>query len=336
MSLIRAIPFIAALILACTLIGCRQQPEQIRVADLRMAVAEMQGFRPWDPTACDMQQPADTLYTNLPYTFGEAETELHHRFAGIDTLPYSPETRQYLKALTMADMVYAAFSYQFLGPKYGLARDSQMLDVWQRWDTLPLSTCYDMGNRNVMSFYCTQRSVFYLRWIDTMLHIKGYTVTIPDGVHVFPVLHLAAGDFIIDPYDPAIFADSSGTYAVTYDTLVKSKGHGHHRAIATRRIYGDTRMLLSRAYIDTLRAQLGAPADEPVSSMLCSYLRSRGGDLRHLMRPCFEVPGAPVFRQAYIIPHGHNAYSIGQHWRVDGPLFDQDDIERYYIGTACR
>lgn len=316
--------------------GCRQEPAQIRIADLRTAVHELDGFGPWDPTVCDMREPTDTLYTNLPYSYDSAIADLRRHFDQIDTLHTSPETRQYLKALTAADLVYAAFSYQFLGPKYGLARDSQMLDIWQRWDTLSLRTCYDIGNHNAMSFYCTQRSVFFLRMVDTLLHIKGYTVTIPDGVHVFPVLHLSGEDYIVDPYDPAVFADSSGTFAVTYDSLLHSKGHGHNKAIATRRIYGDTRMLLSHAYVDTLRARSAGVHDQGISGLLCSYLHSQGSDLQRLMRPCFKVPGAPSFRDAHIIPQGHNAYSIGQHWRVDGPLFDQQDIERYYIGITCR
>lgn len=322
---------LAVLLLA----GCHQQPAQVSIADLRTAVHEMEGFSPWRPTECDIPEPTDTLYTNLPYTYDAAIADLRTKFAGIDTLHTSAETRQYLKALTTADLVYAAFSYQFLGPKYGLARDSQMLDIWQRWDTLPLSTCYDIGNHNIVSFYCTQRSTFFLRLVDTLLHVKGYTVTIPDGVHVFPVLHLSGGDYIVDPYDPAIFADSTGTYALTYDALLRSKGHGHNKAIATRRIYGDTRMLLSHAYLDTLRARSGAAHEQGLGDLLCSYLHSQGGDLQRLMRPCFEVPGAPVFHEVHIIPQGHNAYSLGQHWRVDGPLFDQRDIERYYIGITC-
>lgn len=334
MKTISASVFCIAAVLATLLTGCRHEPAQVRIAHLRDAVKEMKGFQAWDPTQCDIPEPKDTLYTNLPYSFDTAIAALHRQFDRIDTQAVPAEARQYLKALTTADMVYAVFSYQFLGPKYGLARDSQMLDIWQRWDTLPLSTCYDIGNHNTVSFYCSQRTSFFLRLVDTLLHIKGYTVNIPDGVHVFPVLHLSGGDYIVDPYDPAVFADSTGTYAVTYDALRRSKGHGHHTVIATRRAYGDTRMLISHTYLDTLRARSGA-FDSDFGSLLCSYLHSRGSDLRQLMRPCFEVPGPPVFQDVHIIPQGHNAYSIGQHWRVDGPLFDQRDIERYYIGLSC-
>ena len=309
--------------------------ESIQVKDLEYFLAKGDSIRHWDLSKFDCKEPTDTLYRNLPYSYQEGLTEIKKQFQKIDSLPYNKATKEYAKALVAADFVYASFSYQFLGTKQGLARDSTLLTAWAQWDTLPLNICYELGNYNQVSVYCSQRTSFYLRLIDTLLGIKGFSVTIPHGVHVFPVLNLQCGQFIVDPYDPFVLCDSTGTQVIDYKSLLKDKLNGNFVPKRTRRLYGNSRELVSLPYVAMLKDEYHNKENDCFCCVLQNYLSVNKVLLMNRLPPCYVMPEEPLFENTFIIHNNRNIYSIGIAGRVDGPLVTHNDIIRYYVGLEC-
>jgi hypothetical protein len=253
----------------------------------------------------------------------------------IDSQSINESTKQYAKCLVVSDFVYAVFSFQFLGPVYGLARDSAFVATWAQWDTLPLNVCYDIGNTNQVSLFCAQRTSFYLRLVNNLLKVKGYSVTIPNGVHVFPVLKLQSGEYIVDPYDPFVICDSDKKWIVDYQRLLRSKSDDNFKPVRTRRLYGNTRQLFSLTYVNMLKDSYKDRYKDCFCCTIKEYLKENRSFLMSKLKSCFDIPDQPLFQNTHIIPNSHNIYSIDMIGRVDGPLTTYKDIIRYYIGLHC-
>ncbi len=328
--------YLVSIVLSFLLVSCQndhtQNQSHIRVSDLNNFLIDSSPGRIWKLSDCDCREPTDTIYRNLPYSYQDGIVEIKRQFRKIDSLQYDNPTKEYAKALVVADFVYAAFSFQFLGTDYGLAKDSILVNAWKQWDTLPLNVCYDLGNSNQVSVYCSQRTSFFLRLMDTLMHVKGFSVTIKKGVHVFPVIKIAGGNYIVDPFDPAVFCDSTFSNVVDYETLVQNRLDGNFKPKRTRRLYGNSRQLFSQAYLNMLRDNYPYKDKDCFCCVLKNYLTVNEAKLMATLRPCYEMPVKPEFSNTHFVHNDRNIYCIGMAGRVDGPFNAHIDIMRYYVG----
>jgi hypothetical protein len=336
----RSLVFISVILLVSVLFsGCirqaRQHTDAIKVADVKGYLSDSFPTKKWVLSKCNCIQPTDTLIRNLPYSFDEAMLQIKQEFTHIDTLNTNKATKEYLKSLVLADFTYAAFSFQFLGPKFGLATDSTYLNILARWDTMSLRSCYDIGNLNITGLYCGQRTSFYLRLVDSLLGIKGYQVVVPYGVHIFPVVNLSNGPYVMDPYDPFVICDSTKQTVISYSQLLSGKNDGNFVPIRSARLFGTSRQLFSARYVSMLRDSSGAVDKNCFCCMLKNYLTLNEAKLVGSITPCFVMPEEPLFEDIKVIAGDRNLYAMGMTGRVDGPLVSHNDIVWHYIGTDC-
>ncbi len=305
----------------------KHSQERILSKDLSSFLSDSFNTTEWNFNDFECHEPEDTNSVNVPLSYLEAIASLQKHFHRIDSLSINEQTKEYAKALVVADFVYAAFSFQFLGPTLGMARDCTLT---AGWDSLPLNTCYTLGNSNQTSVYCIERTSFYLRLVDTLLNIKG--TSIASKVHTFPVLNLKTGRYIIDPYDPFVIADSTGIFVIDYETLLAEKINKNFRPERTKRIFGNTRELISNSFVSELKIKYNNSAC--LCCMLESYLEENKNYILSFLRPCFNAP-AHNFLNIEIIDNKQNAYALEMTGIVDGHLDSHEDIVRYYAGVEC-
>ncbi|HLP52201.1 MAG TPA: hypothetical protein VK154_15030 [Chitinophagales bacterium] len=281
----------------------------------------------WDITDISCTQPVDTLYTNLPYNFDTALAVLHSHFKTIDSCGYNRATSSYLKTLVIADFTYAAFSFQYLGPYMGYAADTVLA-----WQSIPLSTFYNVGNANQTSLYCTERTIFFLRLTDSLLGIKGRPITVSQ-IHTFPVVYLGADTFIIDPSDPFVAFDTLNQSAASYSTLLKGNNIQHIIPLRTKRLFGNTRQLISTALAQKLQTN---ECDTCLCSSLQKYVALHKEEILSNVRPCFQLADAPLYNHIKVLsPQNRNSYAVETTGRIDGQLNSTADILLYYKGVPC-
>lgn len=284
----------------------------------------------WNIEKVAFNDPTDTLYSNLPYSYEQALTLLQYHFDKTDSSNIAVASKQYIKALIVADFVYAAFSFQFLGPELGLAKDSI-----RRWDSISLDSFYHAGNTNQTAFYCAERTSFYLRLIDTLLGLKGQPVTV-EQIHTFPVVQIAGSAYIIDPYDPFVIYDTTTKTVAPYTVTQNSTQISNTIPIRTKRMFGNTRQLLSHKFVNSIKTEVKPGRSQSICQLLQTYLTKQAETLRAYVRPCFQLPQTPLYETIkHIQPGGPNAYAIEMHGRVDGQLHTATDILKYYAGINC-
>ncbi|HRG87895.1 MAG TPA: hypothetical protein PLW44_02680 [Chitinophagales bacterium] len=317
-----------------TTLGCKRQNRvtttAIPASDLALYLDTIKAPAYWKIEEAACIDPTDTLHSNLPYQYEQALGILQYHFTKTDSLYIPVASRQYIKALIVADFVYAAFSYQFLGPELGLANQST-----QQWDTVALEHFYQAGNTNQTAFYCTERTNFYLRLVDTLLGLKGQSVSVQQ-VHTFPVVQIAGNSYIIDPYDPFVIYDTTTKTIAPYSITQNNRQIHNTIPIRTKRLFGNTRLLLSDSFIKKLKAESKTKCGQCTCELLQNYLAKQSDTIKTYIRPCFQAPEPPLFTTIKHTPTGGpNAYAIEMHGRVDGQLSSCTDIIRYYSGIDC-
>lgn len=186
-------------------------------------------------------EPNDTLFENYPFSFLEALEEIQIVFRAIDTTNYNLETRQYLKALTLADFVFAISSFRLLGDDDGIRNDTFIIDSWH---DLPLSVCYDIANQNFAALYCGERTDFFRRLCDTLLQLPTEEINFMDGFHIFPLVNIQGVHFLIDPYSPFIVYDVHTLLMLPFDSVFV-KNEYDIKIERSNRIFGCSRELVS-------------------------------------------------------------------------------------------
>ena len=321
------------LIFCCLLTGCKWQSnaysQPISFADVKEYLNTSAAIPPATINA-DCVETIDTLYSNLPYTYKQGLAVLHSCFNKIDSSQLGASSKQYCKLLLLADFTYATFSYQFLGPALGLEKDTNC-----NWHTIPLADFYELGNKNQFSFYCTERSIFFLRMADTLLHIKGRIISV-EGVHDYPIVYLHTDTFIVDPFDPFVICDSARTNLLNYNTALNSKLSNSCIPVRTRRFFGNTRQLISGQFADNINADCNHKNNSCFCVALARYILHNRNNLEAYVKPCFELPDKPLYNTLKVIgAKGQNRYAMEMHGRVDGQLTNYADIRRYYVGFRC-
>ncbi len=192
--------------------------------------------------SCD--SAIDTLYSNLPYSYSEGIAELTDYFQAIDSSGIHPNGALYLKAMAVADFVFAAFSYRFMGDETGMANDSSAI---RKWNQLSLSECFDLGNNNYSAVYCGDRTDFFCRLSDSLLQLETEVISI-DGIHTFPLSVINGQRYLIDPYDPFTVINSENKMVLDYDQI-QNIPPAKIKVIRSARIFGCSRELISIPFL---------------------------------------------------------------------------------------
>ncbi len=181
----------------------------------------------------------DTLKSNIPFNYKEVLAIIDERFIEIDTIETNTETRQFLKAMLLADFVFSSFSLQLFGNRYGLANDVTVKNDWNSYST---SEQYGLGNNNIVSLDCGGRTNFYLQLIDNLLNLSGRDTSIP-GIHTYPIIEIGAEEYILDPSEPVVFTDSKSNI-LSFDDLKLGVEEIHF--LRTKRSFGGNHFLISK------------------------------------------------------------------------------------------
>lgn len=178
------------------------------------------------------KEPNDTLFSNVLFSYDGMLENLHKEFLNIDKVrDYNKHTKNYIKALITADLVYAAFSYELdLGFRDSLEEAVQVSD---------LKDTYQKGVQNKITLYCRQRAVFYSTLVSKLLGLETRVKDIA-GVHSFPLVTIGEVEYLIDPYDPYIVTDTKGV-VLGYNKLLDDNTIIYH----SKRQYGNTHNLIS-------------------------------------------------------------------------------------------
>jgi hypothetical protein len=287
--------------------------------------------REWQPTKVECVSKTDTTYNNLPYTFNTATESLKQHYLSIDSGPGNANIKKYIKALVTADLVYALFSYQFLGPEVGMAET-----VNSSVNLLPLPVLYNIGNNNQFPFYCEERSVYYLRIVDSLLHLKGRIASI-EKTHVYPVIYIGSDSVIIDPYDPFVLIDTSTNKIVAWPDFDKPQLNTHIVPVRTKRAYGNTHLLISKKFANHIQTLYAHNLTDNICILLEKYFIDNQHKLLAYKRSCVSLPDQPLYNTLKIAGNNNNnAYTIEMTGRPDGQLNNYNDLLKYYTRTTCR
>ena len=264
----------------------------------------------------------DTIKYNISNTFEESISLLKSELIKVDTITSNRETKDYIKSLIIADYVYAAFSFQFLGSKLGMAEDASSI---KNWDTISIKTCFDLGNKNQYAVFCGERTTFYNRLIENLLKLKTKKASI-EGVHTFPIIIIGGKDYIIDPYDPFVAVDTISKTVLDYDLIVK-KQYKSLQPIRTKRMFGSSRMLISNKLYTKLKNAYGKIS---LGSMLDRYLIENDQYLLPFKPKNYEPPIEKT-KKIITILNNKNIFAVNINGRIDGNLITEKDFYKYYI-----
>lgn len=270
--------------------------------------------------SCD--STIDTLYSNLPYSYAEAITELTGYFRAIDSSGVHPNSLLYLKAMALADFVFAAFSYRFMGDETGIVNDSSAI---RKWEELPLSECFNLGNNNFTAVYCGNRTDFYCRLADSLLQLKTEIISI-DGIHTFPLSIINGQRYLIDPYDPFTVFNSENGMVLDYDMMQKTLPL-KVKVIRSTRIFGCSRELIS---IPFLKEKIASENLCDVMSFTLQLAEEEGVDTT---RPGWlKKIHVPDFTNAQrILNNRRFYYSLRLCSRPEGFIGDYPSLDRFYF-----
>lgn len=152
---------------------------------------------------------------NVPFTFNEAINETIRLFGKADSCSASRETALYLKAMILASLVHSVCPYQFLGHDMGKA---EFPDSVSGWALFTLKEMYQHANINRSVVQCGDRSVFFARLCDSLLHLETEIISIP-AVHTYPLVRIAGRKYIIDPYYMPLVCDNTNNRIPDYEAL---------------------------------------------------------------------------------------------------------------------
>jgi hypothetical protein len=267
----------------------------------------------------------DTLKYNLRNTFEESDSLLKSELAKIDRIASNRETKDYIKSLIIADFVYAAFSFQFLGPKLGMAQDASVI---KNWNKITIKNSFDLGNKNQYAVFCGQRTIFYNRLIERLLKLKTKQVSIK-GVHTFPIVIIGGKDYIIDPYDPFVAIDTLEKTVLDYNSIIE-KHYKSLKPIRTKRIFGSSRMLISEKLYGEFKKTYGKMN---LDSMLKRYLIDNEQYLSKFKPKNFETPLEKT-KKIQLVLNNKNIFAININGRIDGNLITEKDFYKYYTESS--
>jgi hypothetical protein len=269
---------------------------------------------------------SDTLLKNIPMNYSKAYNLLKHTCQSIDVSVNSYTTKSLLKSYIIADFVYAAFSFQFLGSYLGKSTDVSSV---KNWPTLDLSICYDKANSNDYAVFCNERSIFFCRLLEKLTGLKSQIISIQNK-HTFPLVFIKNRRFLIDPYDPFITCNDSNEL-IDFYTLIKNQSQKVH-PVRTPRVFGASRQLVSQRFVN--EALNGETKLANIPNAIASYISlNREKLIKHT--PVCYVPDTNKC-VLYPVMNKKNCYAFSLTGRIDGRLEFGTDIYKFYTNFSCK
>lgn len=256
---------------------------------------------------------------NLPYDFETAIQVLQSKFMEVDQENTSVDSKNLAKSLILADFVYAAFSFRLLGSE--LETDELQLD----WNHAALKECYTRGNNNELAVYCGERSIFFSRMLDSLLHLKSRIMVIP-GIHNFPLVQIGELEYIVDPYDPFVVINPIQGDLIPYDNLQTTGSPLSF--FRTKRIFGSTRDLISDSMV--MKAT-GTQDIREMGKMFKNYITENILSSPQADSIC-NYANLPNFSEIKVLNSGSKYhYAIKLNTREDGNVMDANVLKRCYL-----
>lgn len=230
------------LIFLCSIIGCQQKKETIDAETVLLYLGSIEKKDSCVSQINDVEFSLiqDTLIErNLALSFLEANDSLRRISEKIEEQAFNTVTKTYLKALVIADFVYASSSYQFLGSFLG---QSESLYRNDEWKALTAEKLYELANTNQMVLDCDQRSHLFKELINAHLNVTVRDTSIV-GRHTYPILKIGREEYIVDPSEPIIFTNDSLNKILSVQDLKQQNTIRFH---PSKRTFGNTKLLMSK------------------------------------------------------------------------------------------
>lgn len=201
-----------------------------------------------DEVEVELITSQDTLFNNLPYQYKTFDTFICKRLELTDTINTNKATRDYIKALLLANAVHRLFSFQFLG-NYGYPLTPI---ACEGWNNLSDEKRFNIGNNNQQPIWCGDRALYFLSVLKKYTNIDGYAVSIK-GVHTYPVIKLGKKYYIVDPYDPFVVINKTFEM-VDYSELIANNNKNNVEVKRTKRIFGYSNHLVSQKLLNVINS----------------------------------------------------------------------------------
>ncbi|MDB4061256.1 hypothetical protein N9515_04845 [Vicingaceae bacterium] len=264
----------------------------------------------------------DTVNRNIEIDSKEVLAYLKRQMKHFDTLHTNKQSILYIKSLFLADFVYAAFSYQFLGKDLGLANDSLIRNKWDRYS---LEQQFDFGNQNEIAFSCGMRTKFYLKLTHQLLEIEGRDTSI-QNVHTYPILNINGTEYLIDPSEPAVFINSRTNIITRYNQLKSSSDVAIYKLNYS---FGPSHFIFSNKLLKSIQ-----PLSESLNKSISNHLKRNKKLFIDKVPLCFN----PSYRKQWEISHlnsENNRLIVPLYGRNVGLFVTPQNYKETYFGANC-
>ncbi len=269
------------------------------------------------------------LNQNIQLSYDDAIIKLNATFDSIAQLSFNRATKTYLKCLTIASFASSLFSSQFLGSKFGLSNHKISIANWQN---MSLAQRYQQGNDNTYPTWCGDRSAFYIKLLDSLLHIKATEVSIP-GIHTYPIITIENNQYIIDPYDLFVAIDTIKGEVVDYESL-KNKIYKSLVIYDVKHEFGKCVELISDSLYNNLLLKYGQ-TDTAICALISTYFKTEGTALLNQSTIC--KPYTPINNTFEIcaVNSPQSGYAITSEFKFNSTKHHLPNFFRQYFGYKC-
>ena len=234
-------------LLLVLIISCSSHKEQIDLTQIHKEINHSEPTYTNNFDSIEFVYHQDTIYQNLDIDYNGFIELIHEESKKIDLINTNPKTKSFIKALRLAELCHAAFSFQFLGRKYGLANE---VKTERKWDDFSLETQFSLGVRNEETVDCREISNFYRKVLKQEIGLKSRDTSIAE-VHTYPIVEITGTEYIMDPTDPFIVFSTSGEKVLGFDALKAKDSIIVKRTIKP---FGSSRLLISNALNDSIQS----------------------------------------------------------------------------------
>lgn len=273
---------------------------------------------------------SDTIFANQPTKHPADFLEpLLAKCKKIDAKKnYTVATKQYIKALLLAEYLYASCNSQFLGPQIGLAPQALSQTKFNR---AGLHARLNAANHNEVAVWCADRAQLYKQLAKQLFNLPIRIIN-NTPTHVFSLVQIANKWYIIDPFDPFLLLAKGQTELLDYESLKHSKRLQQQQIVAlrTKHSFGNTAELISQRFYDFL--QKSDPIQkQAIAVLLLNYLRVNKDQL-FAQADCCTYENAYKLYEIYPVKSSQNAFLLRS--SVPGAL-PRKRLLKMYFGISC-
>lgn len=261
-----------------------------------------------------IQYSLDSLMFNIAFVF-----------KNIDTLNTNIATKQYIKALLLADLVHALFNFQFLGNLGGSFSNISI----PNWNTKSIEECLVVSKSCNQSIWCGDRNIFYLNLLKKTVGVDGYLVSL-NNIHSYPIIFLKTGVYIIDSYDPFIVFGENNK-VVNFSSIVN--GANDYYILRTKRYFGFPNYLISNNLVNQINSYSinNFPIEKKVELFINGNKESFLKQVDKCSYEIFNKKGILRKTDCEINPY---AIQLIEN-RISKPL-SLNRFKKYYLGINCK